>query len=518
MPATEANSRPDGPAWQRGLNWRLRGQLLRDDRLLSAAELDAALPDLRTPQALGQWLRGCSGSYALLFRQDGYHWAATDVARSIPLFWRETPDGAAFTGRLSVADAGFEPRQPWWDGQWLGRVEYLPGDLTFDQRYRQLGPGQVGWQPAGGPLEVHTYFDYGRPPADAAPLSEAAWAAELKTVLEGLTRRLIASAQGRPLVVLLSGGYDSRLLLALLRQAGYPALYALTYGRPGAYEHQRAQAVAREAGVPWVFVPYGPEVFQSFFSETWRAYTDYASNLSVLPQDQDFFALAQARAQGLIPPDSLLLPGYCADVQAGSYLPGRYFQWPGRLRGGALARYIAYRLNPGFSSAERRALWPYLPQSAYPDSEALAADLEAWFIRERMAKYIVNGVRAYEFWGYGWRLPFWDPAFLAFWQRVPNALRQNMQFYRLTLAENYFKPMGIHFPDDQKPAAPAWRAWAAAAVGTTLKRRLPRRKPAPDINGFDWLNTQLRHMTGASTGTMNETLGQWLHAHWKSRL
>lgn len=71
MPATEANSRPDGPAWQRGLNWRLRGQLLRDDRLLSAAELDAALPDLRTPQALGQWLRGCSGSYALLFRQDG---------------------------------------------------------------------------------------------------------------------------------------------------------------------------------------------------------------------------------------------------------------------------------------------------------------------------------------------------------------------------------------------------------------------------------------------------------------
>jgi asparagine synthase (glutamine-hydrolysing) len=519
MQTPAANFWPNGPAWQRGAHWRLRGQLLHNNRILSPADLDAALPTLDTPQALAQWLRHCAGSYALLFNNEKHRWAATDPARSIPLFWRDTPSGAAFTGRLSVADPGFEPRQPWWDGQWLSQVEYLPGNLTLDQRYQQLGAGQLAWQPQGGPQEVLTYFNYTRlKEEEEAHRSETEWKDQLKTILEQIISRLIISAAGRPLVVLLSGGYDSRLLLALLRQAGYPALYALTYGQAGAYEHQRAQATARQLGVPWVFVPYGPEVFQSFFSETWRAYADYASNLSVLPQDQDFFALAQARAQGLIPPDALLLPGYCADVQAGSYLPGRYFQWPGRLKAGALAHYIAYRLNAGLRRNERQMLWPHLPLQAYPQPEALIADLEAWFIRERMAKYVVNGVRASEFWGYGWRLPFWDPAFLAFWQQPPNVLRQHMKLYRHTLAETYFQPMGIHFPDDHKPQAPTWRTWAASAPGVGVRRLLLRRKPAPDINGFDWLNNQVRKITGAPPATMNETLGRWLHAHWQSRL
>ena len=37
--------------------------------------------------------------------------------------------------------------------------------------------------------------------------------------------------------------------------------------------------------------------------------------------------------------------------------------------------------------------------------------LEAWDSRERVSKYIVNSVRAYEFWGYDWWVPFWDAEF-----------------------------------------------------------------------------------------------------------
>jgi hypothetical protein len=48
---------------------------------------------------------------------------------------------------------------------------------------------------------------------------------------------------------------------------------------------------------------------------------------------------------------------------------------------------------------------------------------ELWDWQERQAKYIVNAVRLYEYWGYDWWLPLWDSEFVEFWHHVPLRLR-----------------------------------------------------------------------------------------------
>jgi asparagine synthase (glutamine-hydrolysing) len=49
--------------------------------------------------------------------------------------------------------------------------------------------------------------------------------------------------------------------------------------------------------------------------------------------------------------------------------------------------------------------------------------LEYWIWQEKQAKFIFNSVRVYDFWGYGWRLPYWDSEIVSFWERVPLCYR-----------------------------------------------------------------------------------------------
>ena len=39
------------------------------------------------------------------------------------------------------------------------------------------------------------------------------------------------------------------------------------------------------------------------------------------------------------------------------------------------------------------------------------------------SKFIANSCRVYEFWGYEWRMPFWDIEFINFWNDLPLQLR-----------------------------------------------------------------------------------------------
>ena len=58
------------------------------------------------------------------------------------------------------------------------------------------------------------------------------------------------------------------------------------------------------------------------------------------------------------------------------------------------------------------------------------AAASAWFnVQERQAKFIVNSVRAYEYFGYEWLIPLWDNALFDFWAKVPITLRYQRRLY-----------------------------------------------------------------------------------------
>jgi hypothetical protein len=165
-----------------------------------------------------------------------------------------------------------------------------------------------------------------------------------------------------------------------------------------------------------------------------------------------------------------------------------------------------------------RQLWlPLLPQNEIPDDHTYVSELEHWVLREYVSKYIVNGVRAYEWFGYDWYLPLWDNAFIEFWQSVPNAFRQNMALYRQVLSDDWFQPLGLTFPEDNQvsgsnPLSPT--TWLPPQWKKSLKQYLPT-TATQNINGLQKLipiiQEQLNWPEQNLNKSVNEMIGQWYH-------
>ena len=71
---------------------------------------------------------------------------------------------------------------------------------------------------------------------------------------------------------------------------------------------------------------------------------------------------------------------------------------------------------------------------------ALAASInEDWFVNHKVAKFVVNAVRMFEFFGYDWKLPLWDDELISLWYSVPLVYRGiHKNLYADLLFKDYF--------------------------------------------------------------------------------
>lgn len=485
------------------------GHVYYQQQWLSPKEVERLLLKVASTEALSALLQQWNGSFALIWTQGERTFAATDIARSIPLFWSIQDKKVKLTNHLVSADGTLLKIH---EDKAFAQTEFIPGHTTLLHGWQQLQAGEL-LEIHNGRCYLHNYFPHRRP----APFrdSPSVLKQQFGELLEDQIDRLIAFAAGREIVIPLSGGYDSRILLTILQQKQYPALKAFTYGQEGSWEVEIARSVATKLGVDWQFVPYTKELLQQFGDQNWKDFANFAGNLSSIPQEQDYFALRFLKAAGWLKKDSIICPGYCGDFQAGSYLPDSSFSLrPKRLK--ALQNFL-YQRFIRYPSPTLRQLWqPYLPQAELSDEHNYVSELEHWVLREYVSKFIINGVRAYEWFDCTWYLPLWDLEFIRFWQQVPNELRIDMQMYREVFDDNWFRPHQLVFPKDQKtkPLFKPLASYLPLNLKRQLKRLLPT-KPIPNINGLDRLVPMIQQLLSWSapdpTKSVNEMIGHWYH-------
>ena len=90
------------------------------------------------------------------------------------------------------------------------------------------------------------------------------------------------------------------------------------------------------------------------------------------------------------------------------------------------------------------------------NAEEAAALFQLWEWQERHSKFIVNSVRAYEFWGYEWRLPLWDKAHAAYWQRIPLHVRRGKRLF-IRYQTRLWERMGLPWPPSTRDVPPLQR-------------------------------------------------------------
>ncbi|GAA3904739.1 hypothetical protein GCM10022228_13680 [Halomonas cibimaris] len=387
-----------------------------------------------TLNAFSQALTELNGFYAVVQQQPGKLFAAVDHIRSIPLFYGQR-DATVFLSdeaewvRQQVGDEVMDD---------LAREEfqltgYVTGPDTLFPNVKQLQAGEclMITEHSNAPtVETQRYYRFLH--TEPQDYDKALLEDQLDRIAVASIQRLIDHADGRQIVVPLSGGYDSRLIVSLLKRLGYENILTFTYGVPGNKESRYSKRVADALGLRWHFVEYSNELWrQAWESEARWQYQKWGSGWTSVAVVQDWLAVKIMKEKSVIDSDAVFVPGHGGFV-AGSHIPdaaftgealdlddvchalfqGHYNLAPADLFTTQVSSWKT-RIKEKAEATEIKTAWQYA--DAY----------EKWEWQERQAKFICNSVRVYEFFGYDWWMPLWDKEFVDFWQDVPLALRKH---------------------------------------------------------------------------------------------
>ena len=420
-----------GPRWTRVGTTAVRGHATVDDIPLEGAALARRL----SLEPLETGISAADGGFAAIQVRPDRLVAAVDRVRSVPLFFAE------HAGRVILGDdahwiaerlpaASFDPVA---QAEFLA-LGYVTGTETLHPAIRQLSAGQTLTVPIGqGRASIGSYFRYSHGPYWERTFDELldAWA----EILGRVTRRLVASVGSRPIVLPLSAGLDSRLLGLELHRAGFENVQTFTYGVPGNEEAKVAERVAGALGFSWTSVPYSREAWRQWYrTPEYAAYVRYADGLSTLPHIQDWPAIWELQRSGRVQPDAIFVPGHNGGFLFGENGNVHRIARPTMHDLVVNLERVHYRnvpiLDPALRGAMRRRLVESLAGSDLDRSGGATSAWERWEWQERQSKFMCNSVRAYEFWGYDWRLPLWDVEAIEFWQRMPLAYRARARLHR----------------------------------------------------------------------------------------
>lgn len=372
---------------------------------------------------------------------------AQDRLRSWPLFW-SLEDGMSDAQRLVISDDATLMREavsaPRLDAR--ARREFLDagfvtGSDTLLAGIHQTEQGTVvRIDRATGRVRTinHSVAQFSEE-TDAVVAPEE-FSDLLTEALDAVMGRLLVDLDRRPgtprLVIPLSGGLDSRLLVAWLTlHDALDRAVAFTYGRPGAREVEISRKVAQAVGLEWHAVDYDPAVLR----EAWQTQeaADFLTDgyaLGALPHVQDWWALRTLLARGTVRPGDILLPGHTI---VGNMHDEHLLEEPHVTRGRvAKAILIHHQELQGdqrrayadpYRAAKVRAFLALRPFTGSPrDMQSI---LESYNVRERQTKYINNSMRAYEHLGLEWALPMLDVEFWDAWHRGAVELTATRDFY-----------------------------------------------------------------------------------------
>lgn len=399
-------------------------------------------------------LREANGHFAVVRIDGSQAWAATDRLRSFPLFYlRSGSDFHISDDANFLAHKLPQPKLNSLRCRLFESSGYVAGPYTLLEDIQQLQTGGM-LQIENGQDVQKFYHHY-----HTAQLSNNSYATlqqELVDILETVQTRFINSLQGRPVALSLSGGFDSRLIAAMLKKANYSNVFCYTFGREDNPEMPYAEKISRQLGFKWQRVVYSRDMIAGFMEDGhFHDYFPFAANLTSMFFMESYFALRLFKDQ--LPAETIFLAGHSGDFLGGSQLLKN-----GGIQQDATNNQIAralLQIKYGLLPLDREAKKECLGQlnttiQTYRDEipRAPAYTLfENWDLKEKLARFIFNASAVYNFFGFEHRHPLMDNGLMDFFQNVPYAYKLNKKLYDDVLRNEYFRPLQIDFRHELQP-------------------------------------------------------------------
>lgn len=391
-----------GSTWARGYAFVADGQMLDASGLAAAFDTDSE-------QAWQQQLVEANGLFAIVRSSEHFAAAALSPSRPFPLYFRA--DG----NELSLSDDPYSLIRPGDTEDPIGVKEYMASAAAIDGHTLVGGIAEVrpGFYVTADGIQ-HQFFDYAvRPEQIRTPGGDEALA-----VFERAFGRLLRSVGSRQIVVPLTSGLDSRIVVCMLKRLGHTNVLCYTAGRPGNLELEVASMVAGRLGFRWVYVDTTTSQMQSLVGsgvEMFERYQRYMGGLVSFVYLFEYVAVSKLRADSLLDDDAVFVPGHSLDLFAGSHLGKCAVSNRSSL--GSMASAINYDINE-FAPTQKVEILTDIRRKVDEGFDRVSVFTD-YIVRNRLAHNIANSARAYDFYGYEVRLPFWDTEVLRLFSALP---------------------------------------------------------------------------------------------------
>ncbi len=443
--------------WYQKENIYVKGFLFdKNEKLFKGNDLCNFFNSVNHINELKQLLTTAHGQFSVIIRVHQGVIFAIDHARHYPLFYLLN------TNDLIVSDSANRLTHFLSDTDKKIRNEsvseflctgFVTGNNTLFQDIYQVRAGEILSYINGQitALEYHRYSICKPVNIEYNQLFSKA-----RHLLNNCSERLVRTLENKTAVIPLSGGYDSRLIAVMLKNAGYNNVICFTFGRTGNNEIAISKKVAHILGFQWIFIPYNQQLIDHFLEDAlFNDYYPYAAEGASMFFMQDFFAIKYLATHHLIPSDSVFIPGHSGDALGGSQL-NKHFVKPyyslNQLAHKIYHDKFIYNTqkkdfkNLSLSNIKKDISLEYkqgaLPYSIY----------ENWDYKEKLAKFIINSCRVFNFFGYQYRLPFYDRNILDFFAHVPYNFKKDKTFYDDLLTNCFFEKHKLNFKNELQPS------------------------------------------------------------------
>lgn len=425
----------DGKDYVRGVAF-IEGKMLCDYELLS--EIRKIVFDENYSN-----LKNLDGFYVGIITIEGSTFIVSDKIRSFPIFYSLNNDTPLLCENLStLSDYVTLNREMIEDFE--GELSAFPLNHTIMKNVFQTRAHSVLKYSDSG-FSIIDYSPIATYTNDTHPANES----ELWSAYESSFNQMLKYTGAKQLVIPLSGGCDSRIILQTLSRIGYKNIITYTYGRKSSKEVQIARRLASDFGVKWIFIEYNNKRWRKLVSEgILEKYCLANRQGGAVPHVQDLLAVYELKKRHLVDDDAVFLPGHGGGVVDGGDLPlSKFFEcksYSGEYIGHVLFSRV-FRSIPD-SRYEELKTKGYL-DSCSDQSDRVSA-LNHYFdkyICDRPSKYIGNSVRVFEFFGYEWYMPLWSNELLEYWSTVPIDDKADKRFMLQCLYSEVPTDHGVSF-------------------------------------------------------------------------
>lgn len=283
---------------------------------------------------------------------------------------------------------------------------------------------------------------------------------DLKNELWSITNEVyddvIKCSKNKTIIVPLSGGWDSRFIIAMLKYKNIKNVLCVNYSyKNRGTEHIISEKVANRLGYKWISIDYSiskqnrvyySDEFNRFFLNSHQYHTaqyiqDYLMNKYLLKKFPD--------------KDMVIFTGLSGDMIAGGHFNEKTCRISSIY---ALISEIQDFHMETDSKDIRNVLKPilyetikkYMKYSKYLKNFELK-EIFDW--RERQSKFASNSLRSHEHLKTEWYNPFYDLRFFKFWSNIDYKYKLNEQFYINFLNDKLFEHYQIDVEIERKKRA-----------------------------------------------------------------